>query len=57
LMTSAFYPIPVGASFSVLDIYQRALKLQYRAVRTSLAVIKYYLCPTLKRDMEKFFVK
>ena len=57
LLTNSFYPIPIGASAPILDIYQRAIKLQYRAIRTTLALIKYYLCPTLNKDMEKFFVK
>lgn len=57
LLVTAFYPVPIGASAPILDIYQRALKLQYRSVRTTLALIKYYLCPTLYNDMEKFFVK
>ncbi|KAL5254305.1 hypothetical protein ACHWQZ_G013923 [Mnemiopsis leidyi] len=56
LLTSSFYPIPMGASAPILSIYQRAINLQYRAVRTTLALIKYYICPTLNKDMERFFV-
>lgn len=56
LLMNSFHPIPIGASAPVLTIYQRALKLRYRAIRTTLAVIKYYLCPTLFSDMEKFFI-
>ena len=56
LLVRSFYPIPIGASAPILTIYQRAIKLKYRAIRTTLALIKYYLCPTLHKDMEKFFI-
>ena len=57
LLNDAFYPISVGASAPVLTLYSKALKLNYRSLRTSLALIKYYLCPTLTKDMESFFIK
>ncbi|XP_063681494.1 ATP-binding cassette sub-family A member 2-like isoform X2 [Bolinopsis microptera] len=56
LVKQSFYPIPIGASAPVIEIYQRSLKLEYRALRTTLALIKYYICPTLKNDMDKFFI-
>ena len=57
LIKQSFYPIPIGASAPVIKIYQRSLKLEYRAIRTTLALIKYYICPTLQKDMDKFFIK
>lgn len=57
LLTDAFYPLPVGASAPILDIFQRSLKLKYGTIRTSLALLKYYICPTLHADMVSFFVK
>lgn len=57
MMANAFYPVPAQASAPVLKIYQRALELKYRNVRTTLALIKYYICPTLKHDMEQFFIQ
>lgn len=57
LLTSSFYPIPLGASAPVIKIYQRSIKMGFRSVQTSLALIKYYICPNFLSEMEAFFIK
>ena len=57
LLSTSFYPIPLGASAPVLKIYQRSITLGYRSTRTTLALIKYYFCPTWLGEMESYFIK